>query len=358
MAKEGSILLNILNLSPKKTHDILQLLGDTQKIFDIRESDLDQVPSLSEEDRKKIIAGRTCDIFKRELALITKERITVIDIFDEDYPKNLKEISHAPLLLYVRGDVRTLSDFLLAIVGTRIPTLYGIAMADDFSYRLSALGFTIVSGLARGIDTAAHAAALKNGKTIAVLGSGLLHIYPKENASLARAISQKGAVISEFPLTAAPLKENFPRRNRIISGLSKGVLVVEAAEKSGALITAHYALEQNREVFALPGKADSPLSKGTHLLIKEGAKLVDSLDDILTELNIRRETPIEKVSCNISSQEKAIFDIINNEGVHLEEIILKCNLERPLLNTLLLSLQLKGLIKEVRPSCFTRSVTL
>jgi len=194
------------------------------------------------------------------------------------------------LVLYINGNKAALNKSLFAIVGTRNPTAYGISMAQDFSYNLSLLGIVIVSGLARGIDTAAHKGALKKGQTVAVLGSGLLNIYPRENTHLAERIAEKnGAVVSEFPLHMAPRRENFPRRNRIVSGLSKGVLVVEAAARSGALITAHLALEQNREVFALAGRADSLVSKGAHLLIKEGAKLVDSIDDILEELNISFE---------------------------------------------------------------------
>ncbi|MDD5195793.1 MAG: DNA-processing protein DprA [Candidatus Omnitrophica bacterium] len=354
MAKNGSIFLNFLNFPPKKTEGIISFLGDTEKIFDAKESDLANIAVLTDTDRQTIIKSRDSDAFKQELRLIAREQLTVIDIHDKDYPESLKEIAHPPLVLYIRGKAQILSGFLLGIVGTRIPTIYGLSMAQEFSHTLSSLGFVVVSGLARGIDTAAHKAAIENGKTIAVLGSGLLNIYPKENSRLAGEIARQGAVISEFPLTTPPLKENFPRRNRIISGLSRGILVVEAAQKSGALITAHLALEQNREVFALPGKVDSPLSRGTHLLIKEGAKLVDSVGDILAELNIDLSRKQQKFSCNISSQEKVIFDIITNEGISLEEIILKCNLERPLLNTLVLSLQLKGLIREVRPACFAR----
>ncbi len=200
----------------------------------------------------------------------------------------LKEIANPPLVLYVKGKEEILKELLLAIVGSRLPSAYGRGMAYDYASQLSLLGIGVVSGLARGIDTAAHQAAVKNKGTVAVLGSGLLHIYPQENSPLAEEITRNGALVSEFPLKTSPLKDNFPRRNRIISGLCRGVLVIEAALRSGALITARLACEQNREVFALPGKADSDLSKGTHKLIKEGAKLVDSLEDILEELNLQQ----------------------------------------------------------------------
>ena len=216
------------------------------------------------------------------------------------------------------------------------------------------LGMKIVSGLARGIDSAAHKGALRGGETIAVLGSGLLNIYPKDNRNLAEKIIEQGAVISEFPSCYPPLKENFPSRNIIISGLSRGVLIVEAKERSGALITARFALEQNREVFALPGNIDSPLSRGTHGLIKEGAKLVGSLEDILEELNINFSG--RDSSLNLSSEEKMIFDIIETGGKFLEEILAKSELEKGLINKAILNLQIKGLIKEPKPFYYTRRV--
>ena len=286
MAKKSSILLNLVDLGPKKIKDITATFGDLDQIFKAGVGELSSIKGLSSTDIEKIISLRGSKELDRELELIEKEKVDCLDIFDKDYPDFLREIANPPLVLYVKGDCRVLDKFSFAIVGSRTPTQYGLSMAAEFSYRLSALGIVIISGLARGIDTIAHRQALKNNKTIAVLGSGLLNVYPKENKGLACDISQKGALISEFPLLKSPLKENFPRRNRIVSGLSKGVLVVEAAARSGALITARLACEQNREVFAMPGSIDSSLSKGAHRLIKEGAKLVDSLDDILEELDI------------------------------------------------------------------------
>jgi DNA processing protein len=354
MAKKGSILINLLKfLTPQKTEAIISYLSDPDKIFEVKMKDLQGVSLLSNKDVEKILLMRDSGTLEKELKLLEKEKIEAIDIFDATYPALLKEISHPPLVLYAKGNVDVLNKFLFAIVGTRIPTLYGISMAEELSYKLSSLGLVIVSGLARGIDTAAHRGAIKTGETVAVLGSGLLNIYPPENKSLAEQIISKGVIISEFPLKQPPLKENFPRRNRIISGLSKGVLIIEAALRSGALITAHHALEQNREVFALPGKADSPLSKGTHLLIKEGAKLVDSIEDIVEELNLKFEEEEENV-IKLDSQEKKVFDIISREGIYLEEIIIKSNVEQALINKIILNLQLKGFIKEVKPSCFTR----
>ena len=337
MAKEGSIFLNLIReLSPKKINAIISFFKDPQKILQVKRKDLEEVPGLTNKDIETILKRRSSDILDEELKLIKSEGIRVIDLFDKDYPQRLKEISYPPLVLYIKGDTEVLNKLIFAIVGTRLPTRYGVGMAEKFAYELSLLGLVIVSGLARGIDTAVHKQAIKDGESIAVLGSGFKHIYPRENHGLARAIAKKGAVISEFPLKQPPFKENFPRRNRIISGTSKGVLVVEAGLRSGALITARRACEQNREVFALPGEADSPVSRGTHLLIKEGAKLVDSVEDILEELNIKFET--DTTVCShplLDRQEKVIFDIIDREGMCLEEIFGKSHIDRPLLGKII-----------------------
>lgn len=286
MAKEGSIFLNLLNLSPKKISDIISVLGDLQEIFKASKSKLAAAASLDEQDISMILTARKSGALDKELKLIGREKVSVIDIFDDQYPALLKEIFYPPLVLYIKGDIDTLKKNLFAIVGTRKPTSYGMSVAAKFSYKLASSGLCIVSGLAKGIDTIAHKQAIAAGQSIAVLGSGLRNIYPRENQKLSEKIAGRGAVISEFPLDTAPLRENFPRRNRIVSGLSLGVLLVEAAVRSGALITARLACEQNREVFAVPGSVNSALSKGTHLFIKEGAKLADSADDILNDLKI------------------------------------------------------------------------
>lgn len=352
MVKKSLILLNkIKHLSYSEMKVIVEYFKDTDGILKASKSDLLQA-GLRPKSVDSIVALNGTGDLDEELARIDKEGITVVDIFDKDYPFLLKEIAHPPVVLYIKGDKELFKELCFAIVGSRLATFYGIAMAEKFSFALSSLGLVIVSGLAKGIDTAAHKAALEGGRTIAVLGSGLLNIYPAQNKYLASKIAQNGALVSEFPLTEPPLRENFPRRNRIISGLAKGVLVVEAAARSGALITARYALEQNREVFALPGKADSPVSKGTHDLIKQGAKLVDSLDDILGELNICWQKQEKKI--NLTSQEKKIFSIIDREGIFLEEIILKTGLNTSEVNKIVLNLQIRGLIKEDRPLYFAR----
>jgi DNA processing protein len=275
MAKKGSIFLNLLNLKPKKLNDIISRLDDVDDLLT-----LNKFPGL---EREELCAFRDSGNLDRELKLMQENNITCVDIFDSEYPRLLKQIDNPPLVLYIKGQKNILNNFSLAIVGSRQATAGGISLAKHFSKKLASLGIIIVSGLARGIDSAAHQAALTVGLSLGVLGSGLLNVYPRENKQLSEELAQNGALISEFPLRASPAKENFPRRNRIVSGLSQGVLVVEAALRSGALITAHLGLEQNREVFAMPGNPESPLSRGTHKLIKQGAKLVDSLEDILEE---------------------------------------------------------------------------
>ncbi|MDP8289436.1 MAG: DNA-processing protein DprA [Candidatus Susulua stagnicola] len=295
MAKKGAILLNLLNLTSQKISNMLSTFEDIDEILKVDAKRLKEVPYLQNKDVEKILSGRTSAILDRELELIDKEGIDCLDIFDQDYPSLLKEIENPPIVLYLKGNRKILEKFLFAIVGSRKPTSYGISIAGDFSDQLSRKGIVIVSGLARGIDTIAHKKAIKGGETIAVLGSGLLNIYPRENKDLALEIATSGLVISEYPILTSPLSENFPRRNRIVSGISQGVLVVEAASRSGALITAHLACEQNRDVFAIPGNINSALSKGTHILIKEGAKLVDCVDDILEELGLVLNERLETV---------------------------------------------------------------
>ncbi len=223
---------------------------------------------------------------ERELERVRRAGARVVTRLDVEYPRQLEAIASAPPLLYVRGALAAADDWALAIVGTRRPTVYGREVAERLAAQLAAAGLTIVSGLAKGIDTHAHRGALRGGgRTIAVLGHGIESVYPPENRALAAQIAETGAVVTDYPLGTGPASENFPPRNRIISGLAAGVLVVEAGETSGALITSSYAAEQGRDVFAVPGPITSPASRGCHRLIQEGAKLVTCADDVLWELN-------------------------------------------------------------------------
>lgn len=238
----------------------------------------DSVAEAIDQQRKRIDLGR-------QLELIDKYQVRILSWDDPAYPVNLKNIFDPPLVLFLRGEILPEDNVSVAIVGTRMATIYGMNMARKISSQLGQLGITIISGGARGIDTAAHQAILGiKGRTITVLGCGVDVTYPLENLRLFEQIIQTGALISEFPMGSLPLRQNFPRRNRIISGLSMGVVVIEAPSKSGAIITACTALEQGREVFCVPGQADSFTMKGSHQLLKEGAKLVEDVDDIIQEL--------------------------------------------------------------------------
>lgn len=279
-----------------------------------------------------------------------------ITIFDEDYPKLLAQIYDPPVVLYYKGELLPQDEEAMAVVGTRKMTGYGKTITDQFTSALVAAGLTIVSGLARGVDTQAHKSALEaGGRTIAVLGGGLKKVFPPENISLAEKIAEGyGAVISEFPPDYPSLPGNFPSRNRIISGLSLAVLVTEAAEDSGSLITARLALEQGRDVFAVPGPVTSQLSKGPIDLIKEGARAVYEVEDILDELGINKmqsATPLRGPDVqsleNLSEDEKKILDCLENETRHIDEIGRMLNFPAAKISALLLKMEIVGLVQSM-----------
>jgi DNA processing protein len=308
--------------------------------------------------QKKIAALQKEHDLETELKVIKKYKIDITTIFDAHYPKSLKEIHSPPIVLYSKGKILQDGEFAIAVVGSRLASMYGLTTAERLGYELASRGLVVVSGLARGIDSAAHKGALKaHGRTIAVLGSGLDIIYPPENEDLAREIvEQKGAIVSEFPMGTPPNQKNFPQRNRIISGLSLAVVVVEAAKGSGALITADFALEQNREVFAVPGKVDSATSFGTNKLIKEGAKLVQTADDIMDELKLKlkvSDSP-EALKPNISPEEKVVYESLSDEPEYLDDVVEKTKLPLDKTQELLLRLQIRKLVRELPGKNFIR----
>ncbi|MGE4357560.1 MAG: DNA-processing protein DprA [Candidatus Omnitrophota bacterium] len=361
--KEALIILNsVEGMGFLKLKRLKETFGSFGKISALSEEELSKVESITKNLAAKIKKAFKEFNLQRELRLIKEHKINLLSFEDDNYPKNLKEIYDPPYLLYMQGELREKDSNALAIVGSRLASYYGLTLAEKFSYLLASRGITIVSGLARGIDTQAHKGALKaRGRTLAVLGAGLVNIYPEENKKLAEEIikNNNGALLSEFPLEYPPLKQNFPRRNRIISGLSKGVIVVEAGEKSGALITADFALEQGREVFAVPGKIDSPTSRGTHSLIKQGAKLVSSVEDILEELrldilDLKEEN--KKLTSNLPLEEKEqmIYALLSDEPRYIDEIRRETKMELSELSSVLLKLELKGLIKQLPGKMFLR----
>jgi len=303
-------------------------------------------------------AQRAC----RDLEYLQQHHILLLSIEHEYYPQPLREIYHAPPLLMAQGDFSVLSKEKIAIVGSRRASPSGLEHAYNFAAELAASGFVITSGMALGIDGAAHRGALSvdadlnSSPTIAVVATGLDGCYPSRHEKLKEEICQRGVIISEFPLGTPPQKENFPRRNRIISGLSKGVLVVEAEEKSGSLITAKYALEQNREVFAIPGSINNPASRGCHQLIREGAKLVENVDDILAEL----EHPFGQIVMDLAhrginlteadrepltEREKYLLTHMDENGANIDQLARRASLPADETISLLLSLEINGWIE-------------
>ena len=289
---------------------------------------------------------------ERELKIASDEGVSIITLLDEEYPYNLKKIFDPPLVLYVKGALKREDAFSIAVVGSRRATFYGLSNASRFAGELIQHGFTVVSGMARGIDTYAHLGAIKaRGRTIAFMGSGFNNIYPQENKKLSVDIAANGAVITEFPMDTPPLKQNFPRRNRLISGMSLGVVVVEAGRNSGALITADMALEQGKDVFCLPGQIDSAASFGTNELIQQGAKLVCSIEDILEEVPVPVQRPAAasprlKIQLAPSRQdEMMLYDIISDQGVSFDELLEDTGMSLPGLAHLLLKLELGRFIR-------------
>lgn len=301
-----------------------------------------------------LLSSRILDRADREIVQLEKRGYRALTIADDTYPPYLREISDPPVVLYYGGGLDVLRLPAVAIVGTRKPTPYGRAAAERLAADLASRGLVIVSGMARGVDSISHWGALNEGATVAVLGSGLDVIYPKENKALFEKIQEAGMVISEYPLKSPPLAHHFPLRNRIISGLALAVIVVEAAEKSGSLITARLGLEFNREVMALPGNITSPLSKGTHLLIKTGAKLVETWEDVVEELPASVQDTIldkrgvaEKDLSGLNPKERRIYEFLRPDTLtHVDTLVEWSGLSVSEILSYLLSLELKGFIDQ------------
>ncbi|WP_341646672.1 DNA-processing protein DprA [Thauera sp. SDU_THAU2] len=303
-----------------------------------------------------LLAEPRQDWIERARAWAAEDGSHILTLADEAYPRALLDIADPPVLLYVKGDPALLQRPALAIVGARSATPQGDTNAEAFARHLAAQGFTIVSGLAAGIDAAAHRGALAAGAagagTVAVVGTGIDRIYPARNAALAREIAACGAIVSEFPLGTPPLQHNFPRRNRVIAGLAQGVLVVEAALNSGSLITARLAAETGREVFAIPGSIHSPLSRGCHRLIRDGAKLVETAEDVVEELRGRLGTHLPAPAAKRSATPQAdltldgnaarVMEAIGHDPVDLDTLAQRCSLTVDALYAILLPLELDG----------------
>lgn len=353
---------------------LLKRFGSVDVALGASVSDLMKVEGIGATIAERIAASRDKFDSCAEIELAAKLGVWIVHMEDPRYPPALRQIYDPPPVLYIKGTLDRADNLAIGIVGCRRCSLYGQEQSSRLAHLLAAAGFTIVSGMARGIDTAAHTGALAaEGRTLAVQGCGLSRVFPPENVKLFNLISASGACISELPLRAEPLPENFPPRNRIIAGLSLGTIVVEAGLRSGALITAQAALESNREVMAVPGKIDSPLSQGPHRLIKEGAKLIETVEDVMealgyigdqlkdqTALTAKETTEkvemplLETAKLNLKGDEKTIYDALSKEPLHIDQLIADTSLPAGTVNAGVVSLRLKGLIKQLPGNLFTK----
>lgn len=343
-------------------HNLMRLyhyFSSGKDVWKAKEHILREVPNFSPQVAEKIVCYRRILNPEKTAEELAKKEIKLVLLNEPEYPSYLSNISDPPVLLYFQGKLPPREMPLLAIVGARRATPYGIAVAQNLSGELAQRGWGIVSGMARGIDAAAHEGALQeNGYTLAVLGCGIDICYPRENYLLKERIREKGCLLTEFPSGTRPEPKNFPIRNRIISGCALGTLVVEAGEKSGSLITATLALEQGREVFAVPGPITSIQSKGANSLIKQGAKLVAKVEDILEEFpyfvfpESRRRTEKSSVILSLTPEESAVFKFITLEPTHIDQLAEATGLAVSVVSGILTMLEVKGMVKQLPGNYF------
>ncbi len=361
---------------------LLRTFGSVQGILAAPASRTEEVDGVGPKRSLSLASGKGLELAEQELSRAKELGVALLAYTDDAYPPALKQIYDPPLVLYVKGKLLPEDALALGIVGARRGTYYGKTQAERFARELAGMGFTVVSGLARGIDSAAHRGALEaGGRTLAVMGRGLAGVYPPENEELAGRVAASGALLSELPLDTPPNRENFPRRNRLISGLSLGVLIVEGTRRSGSLITAHCALEQGREVFALPGKVDSSLSAGPNSLIKRsGAKLVEDAQDILDELGpvaddlVGLKLPaiaaaagdgagsaeavqgeLDLRAAGLNSKERAVFERLSSDAVQVDALIEDCGLPPAEVASALMVLEIRRLAKRLPGQRYVRT---
>ncbi|GAB3541430.1 DNA-processing protein DprA [Noviherbaspirillum agri] len=339
-------------VGPDTARKLLNAFGLPEDIFATSFSALQTV--VSDKVARALIASpsdETKALIDKTIAWAEQPGNLVLTLADADYPRTLLDIADPPIILYAKGRLELLSSPSLAVVGSRNATTQGIVNAEKFSETLSHAGLTIISGLALGIDTAAHQGGLRgSGSTVAVIGTGADIVYPARNRGLAHQIAAGGCILSEYALGVPAIAANFPRRNRIISGLAQGVLVIEAAAQSGSLITARMAAEQGRDVFAIPGSIHSPLSKGCHLLIKQGAKLVESAQDILEEIRhfkseLNRTPSSAAAPAEPAPEDSPLLNAMGFDPVAPDALAMRCNVDIAQINTELLTLELEGRIE-------------
>ena len=362
-------LMNVNKLGNTRIKNILYRLPDSSDFYNCGINDLRKIEGIDYGISKDIIEARTRrKILENECeALISnaeRKKIKMISILDDEYPENLKKIFDAPVIIYCKGKTEKTDKYSISIVGTRNPTGYGKYTCERFTEKLSKLGIPVISGFARGIDSIVHKECLKNNNlTYAVFGCGVDVIYPSENRKLYCELIERGAVISEFPIGSLPEKVNFPKRNRIISGISLGSLIIESGIKGGSLLTAEFAIDQDKEVFAVPGYINSKQSEGTNEIIKKGqAKLVTDVEDIINELEIKLRPVLkkdaiakeEKMVDDLNLTEKKIYYSLDYEPVHIDMINEKTGLSISDCLVSLLSLEFKGLVRQTHGKNFLR----
>ena len=365
-SREAFVALNMIEgVGPVRARTLLEHFGDAPKILAASKSQLLHVRNIGEETAEAIASWEKSVDLAGELKRIADFGCHVLISSDENYPASLREIYDPPLVLYVKGELTAKDKNAVAMVGSRQTTHYGIETARKLAYQLAYTGVTVVSGGARGIDTAAHQGALSaKGRTIAVLGTGINLIFPPENNELYDRIAANGAIITQFPFNRPADKQSFPIRNRIVAGMTLGTVVVEANLSSGALITANFATEYGRQVFAVPGRIDSPRSKGCHDLIKKGAKLCEGVEDILSEFEYlfpasnRPPSPNETgvlPALELSENEKLVYDSLGKDESSTDEVIRKTGLPSSAVSVALFSLEMKRAVKQLPGKLFVKN---
>jgi len=348
---EAWIAIDLMShIGPRTVSRLIEVFGSPEGILKAKPSAIRAIDFLNTQQIDVLSVGPDMNAVKKVLRRLEEIHAYVVCLTDPDYPPILKEIVDPPSVLYVKGSLEDLQP-AVAIVGTRSPSHYGVEVAFSLARDLSLQGISIVSGLARGIDTQAHLGALQGiSKTVAVLGSGIDIIYPQENKQLTEEIAQKGAIISEFPPGFSPKAENFPRRNRIISGLCSAVIIVEATQQSGALITARHALEQGRLCMAVPGAINNIRSRGPHSLIRQGALLVESANDVITEIAPQLKGMLQEQA---KAHQGGIIDLISGQPMNLEEIAVALKTDIMEAAKAITLLELKGDIERIEGNRFT-----
>jgi DNA processing protein len=362
-SREALVALNMVpHVGPVRLRQLLERFGDPVSILNAKKSAILAIDGISDVTAEAISTWESNVDLSGELKRISDFECQIVTQEDENYPELLCQIYDPPIVLYVKGTLSPRDKNSVALVGSRMTTSYGLNVGRKLAFQLAYMGITVISGGARGIDTAAHQGALSaKGRTIAVLGTGINQVFPAENGALFEKISSNGALITQFPFNRPADKQSFPIRNRIVAGMTLGTVVVEANLSSGALITANFAVEYGRQVFAVPGPIDSPRSKGCHDLIKKGAKLCEGAEDIVTEFeylfptsNKPQSSGAQLPGLTLTENEKVVYEALGVEELFTDDVIAKTGLPASTVSVALLTLEMKKLVKQMPGKVFVR----